>query len=466
MQAKAWPTVLARYWGKEFQLRSHQQPIVENLTEKRDVLALLPTGEGKTLCFQLAGLVLGGLTLVVSPLLALIQEQVEDLQAKGLPAWQLSSQLSPEQRRKLLTALTNTAQAFLYLSPEQLQGAALQTFLAELPPRLLVIDEAHCISQWGRSFRPAYREIGSLLSSWKQRPVLGVFTATAPPQVQADISQVLGLKAPKLFQGSVLRDNIAIRIQRCWTPRSKRKALLAGIQGKTLIYARSRQATEELAQALREKGFPASFYHAGASLTQRQAAYQHFRSEPLAVLVATTAFGMGVDIPDIATVIHWHLPESLDAYVQEIGRGGRNRKFQAQALALWLWGEKGGGFNKLEAELPKRVWQLLGKGLSLIEVQDRLDLSDQSLNTMLLPWLAQGWIQPLAGKRYRLNAEVLSREMEWAVFRAEKQEQQFLRNQQAAFRRYLKTRRCRREQLERYFEVPLQPGCGLCDCCI
>lgn len=460
-----WSELLRRYWGPDFQLRSQQQPIVESLCQERDVLALLPTGEGKSLCFQLAGLSLGGLVLVISPLLALIQEQVEQLRARGLRAWQLSSRLSSEQRRRLLQELEQFRQGFLYLAPEQLQGRSLRAFLAAAPPRLLVIDEAHCISQWGRSFRPAYRQLGSLLQVWHPRPVIGAFTATAPPSVQAEITAVLGLRAPLCFQGAVLRENIEIAVQHCWTPRGKRQALLRGIQGKTLIYVRSRQATEDLARLLGAEGKQALYFHAGCAPRQRQESYQHFRTCDQGVMVATTAFGMGIDIPDIQTVIHWHLPESLEAYVQEIGRGGRNRQFQARALALQLWGESIFSKRSSVLELAPRVWKLLGQGRSLIEIQDLLALSDPELNVLVLPWLAEGWLEPLPGKRYRPYQTQWQAAFSAPLQQALLSEQQFRHSQQLAFRHYLRSSRCRRQGLEAYFSVPEQPPCGVCDCC-
>jgi ATP-dependent DNA helicase RecQ len=465
---KPWPELLKHYWGSEFVLRSHQQPIVENLCKGQDVLALLPTGEGKSLCFQLAGLCLGGLTLVISPLLALIQEQVAQLQAKNIKAWQLSSQLSPEERRRLLKGLQNNSQTFLYLAPEQLQSGALQAVLAEKPPRLLVVDEAHCISQWGNSFRPAYRELGKLLSNWHPRPVLGVFTATAPPAIQADICEVLKMEHPQLYQGNVLRENIAVAIQRVWTPRGKEQSLLKTLVKrplKTLIYARSRQACENLANRLQAKGFAAHFYHAGTSLAHRQASYLHFREPGPAILVATTAFGMGVDIPDIATVIHWQLPESLEAYVQEVGRAGRNRAFQAQALALNLWAEKSAQTQPWEPEVLRKIWKLLGQGRSLLEIQDYLDLGPNLLQTILLAWLEKEAIQPLPGQHYQVSCPNLTPVLLKHVLEKQKIGVKRLKIQKRELKTYLSSSQCRRQRLEIYFSAPLQPPCGNCDRC-
>lgn len=465
---KPWPELLKQYWGSDFVLRSHQQPIVENLCKSQDVLALLPTGEGKSLCFQLAGLCLGGLTLVISPLLALIQEQVAQLKAKQISAWQLSSQLSPEERRRLLKGLQSNTQTFLYLAPEQLQSSALQVVLSENPPRLLVVDEAHCISQWGNSFRPAYRELGKLLSHWHPRPVLGVFTATAPPAIQADICEVLQLTHPQLYQGNVLRENIAVTIQRVWTPRGKERYLLKTLAKrplKTLIYARSRHACENLAIRLQEKGFSARFYHAGTSLTQRQASYLHFREPGPVILVATTAFGMGVDIPDIATVIHWQLPESLEAYVQEVGRAGRNRAFLAQALALNLWAEKKTQTQPWEPEVLHKIWKLLAQGRSLLEIQDHLDLGPNLLQTILLAWLEKEAIQALPGQHYQVSVPKLTPALLKHVLEKQKTGGKRLKNQDRALKAYLSSSQCRRQRLEQYFSAPVQPPCGNCDRC-
>ncbi|MGE3724687.1 MAG: RecQ family ATP-dependent DNA helicase [Candidatus Sericytochromatia bacterium] len=465
---KPWPELLKHYWGSHFVLRSHQQPIVENLCKGQDVLALLPTGEGKSLCFQLSGLCLGGLTLVISPLLALIQEQVAQLQTKQINAWQLSSQLSPEERRRLLKSLQSNTQMFLYLAPEQLQSGALQAVLAEKPPRLLVVDEAHCISQWGNSFRPAYRELGKLLSHWRLRPVLGVFTATAPPAIQADICEVLQMTHPQIYQGNVLRENIAVAIQRLWTPRGKEQYLLKTLASqplKTLIYARSRQACENLAIHLQKKGFSARFYHAGSSLADRQAGYLHFREPGPAILVATTAFGMGVDIPDIATVIHWQLPESLEAYVQEVGRAGRNRAFLARAVALDLWAEKKVKVQAWEPEILQKIWKYLGQGRSLLEIQDKLDLGPNLLQTILLAWIEKEAIQPLPGQHYQISEPKLTPALLKLALAKQRTLGTSQKNQERSLKAYLSSAQCRRQHLEQYFSVPLQPPCGHCDRC-
>jgi ATP-dependent DNA helicase RecQ len=458
-----WRTLLARYWGPEFELRSHQQAIVEDLCAGRDVLALLPTGEGKSLCFQLAALVRGGLTVVISPLLALMEEQVEQLVRKGLPAVALNSRLSPAERRARLQTLGNARAGFLYLAPEQLQSGELQRWLQAQRPDLLIVDEAHCISQWGNHFRPAYRQISALYADQAQRPVIGAFTATAPPAVAQDICQSLALQSPQRYQGAVLRDNIAIDIRACWTPRGKRRALHQGLNGKTLIYARSRQACEQLAAALYAQGQPARFYHAGCAPRQRQESYQHFRTQAEAVLVATTAFGMGVDIPDIATVIHWDLPESLEAYVQEIGRGGRNRQFQARALALMLRFEARHSTRSLDRTVVDAVWKQLGRGLSLPLIQDQFNLNASELNALLLPWLTEGLLVARPGLRYQPVAS--DQNYRAVLATAIEQERSRQQAQSRALQHYLRAKNCRRAALEAYFGTPVQPACGHCDLC-
>lgn len=462
--------VLHKYWGNSFQLRSHQPEIVRALVAERDVLALLPTGEGKSLCYQLAGLVLGGMTLVISPLIALMQDQVQSLKAKGLPVVHLHGRLSRHEREQALLRCLRTG-GFVYLSPEQLQGAQLRAFFWQHPPRLVVVDEAHCISLWGHDFRPAYRRIPDFVSHLRQRPILGAFTATAPRQVAQDIVQVLALKDPLQVRGIPLQPHIRLQIARAWTPRGHWQTLKAGLRDKTLIYAATRQGTETLAKALQAEsegaGQTVFHYHAGCSARMRQQVLESFSRETKGIMVATKAFGMGVDIPDIQRVIHWQLPESLSAYVQEVGRAGRNRQGEASGLLLQLWGEKSPAEQlqqPLRAEQIRLVLrQLLQAETALHLLIKRFQLSEAQLYQIILP-LEQAGVLFCEGQNCRLQSrdfKALFRLVTQNISLLQKRRQQDLREMRA----YLRHRGCRRHFLYQAFALEPDAPCGACDRC-
>lgn len=464
-----WDETLARYWGPQWRLRSKQPEIVENLIQGRDVLALLPTGEGKSLCFQLAGLMLGGVTMVVSPLIALMQDQVRALAERGVPVLHLHGQLSRWEREKDLQQLL-TSGGFIYLSPEQLQGQAVRTVFWKHPPRLLVIDEAHCISQWGHDFRPAYRRIPEFVRSLPRRPAIGAFTATAPAATATDIADLLDLQRPLTVRGIPLQPHIHLQVKACWTPRGKARALRAELRAKTLIYAGSRFETELLARQLAEAGAgPVLSYHAGMSAPRRQQALEIFSQASEVQMVATKAFGMGVDIGDIARVIHWQLPESLSAYVQEVGRAGRNRDRDASALLLQTFGEAppAEGFAEmmaLRADQIRAVLAALEHKQGLVGLRQRFQLGDAALNQILLPLEEAGALEH-RGAHFQLKTPADKALLQRVQQRIEQLKQK-RRADLSELRTYLRTRGCRRRFLHRAFDMPAEPaGCGACDRC-
>ena len=464
---------LARYWGQEWKLRSKQPQIVESLIQGRDVLALLPTGEGKSLCFQLAGLVIGGVTMVVSPLIALMQDQVQALRSRGVPVLHLHGQLSRWERERELQQLLETG-GFIYLSPEQLQGQAVRTVFWKHPPRLLVVDEAHCISQWGHDFRPAYRRIPEFVRSLPQRPVIGAFTATAPAATAEDIAQLLELRQPLTVRGIPLQSHIRLQVRGCWTPRGKWQALLSELKPKTLIYASSRLETELLAKRLAERpnvqsAGPVLSYHAGMSGPRRQQALEIFTQSPQALMVATKAFGMGVDIGNIARVIHWQMPESLSAYVQEVGRAGRDRKIEASALLLQVMGETPpaegfAGMMALRPDQVKAVVAALEQKQALAGLRQRFQIADAALNQILLP-LEEAELLESRGAHYQLKAPA-----DKALLQTVQQRIEAIRRDRkrdlGELRAFMRTRACRRKFLYKAFDIePEQQGCGACDRC-
>jgi len=333
-----------RIWGYA-DFRPPQGEIIRSLLAQRDALIVMPTGGGKSICFQLPALLQSGVTLVVSPLVALMENQVQELRQLQLHAALIHSELSSRDKKKTLQALEKQQLRLLYLSPETLLSPPVWERLSQ--PQLqingLILDEAHCLVQWGETFRPAYRRLGAVRPALlKSKPPgtklpIAAFTATADPDAQQIIRQVLQLRKPQPFLLNPYRANLNLKVQIVWTPRGRRQHLLKYIQARGkqsgLVYVRTRRDSEELAGWLGESRFQTAAYHAGLSPDERRAIEKDWQSGKIQFVVCTCAFGMGINKPDVRWVIHFHSPLLLSEYVQEVGRGGRDGK-PAEALTL------------------------------------------------------------------------------------------------------------------------------------
>jgi ATP-dependent DNA helicase RecQ len=331
-------------WGYE-EFRYPQGEIVQSILQQQDALVVLPTGGGKSICFQLPALLQTGLTLVISPLVALMENQVKELHDRRLPAATLHAEVPRLQTQQILQGIAQNRYRLLYLSPETLLSPKVWELIAQPNIKInsLILDEAHCLVQWGDTFRPAYRRLGAVREALlKSKPAgtqipIAAFTATADPQAQKTIRQVLQLRSPQLFRQNPYRPNLALQVQIAWTPRGRQHQLLQFIQrhhGQTgLVYTRTRNDTERLAEWLREKRYATAAYHAGLSPQERRSIEDRWLTGKLPFVVCTSAFGMGVNNSNVRWVVHFQAPALLSEYVQEVGRAGRDGK-PAEALTL------------------------------------------------------------------------------------------------------------------------------------
>ena len=318
-------TILEKHWNySAFRLMQHE--IIRSVLDGRDTLALLPTGGGKSICFQVPALCLGGLCLVVSPLIALMQDQVEQLEQRGIRAAMINSSLSAEDVGVILERCALGEYSFLYVAPERLQTEAFMRMATELPVSLIAIDEAHCVSQWGHDFRPAYLHIAPIRNYFDKNVPVIALTASATVKVCTDIEKYLGLKNPQKFSKSFERKELCYIVRHTEDKLNRILAILDKIPGSSIIYVRNRKKTHEISEWLNLQGIPSSPYHAGLDYITRELRQKAWIEGNTRVMVSTNAFGMGIDKADVRTVMHLDIPESPEAYYQEAGRAGRDGK--------------------------------------------------------------------------------------------------------------------------------------------
>ena len=316
--------ILEEYWGFS-SFRETQEEVIKSILNNKNTIALLPTGGGKSICFQVPALLLEGVCLVISPLIALMQDQVNNLKKRNIKAETIASGTSEDDIVQLFDNIKYGGVKFLYISPERLQSKLIQQKLNEINISFVAIDEAHCISEWGHDFRPAYRNI-NILKKIQPTFTFAAFTATANSKVLNDIAQNLEFNEYSIFKRSFQRDNLAYQVFSVEDKLLKLEQIFTKTKTPAIVYVNSRKKTEQIAQYLNHKNFSATFYHGGLTADQKKEAFNNWISESKKIMVATNAFGMGIDKNNVGIVIHFDLPKSLENYIQESGRAGRNGK--------------------------------------------------------------------------------------------------------------------------------------------
>lgn len=331
---------LKTYFGHDT-FRPGQEAVVDALLSGRDVMAVMPTGAGKSACYQIPALMLEGVTLVISPLISLMKDQVNNLTQSGVPAAFINSSLTPAQYDRVCYNMANGAYKLVYVAPERLDVPSFVEICRGLTIPLVAVDEAHCVSQWGQDFRPGYLHIARFIDELPIRPTVGAFTATATDRVREDITRLLELRAPFSLTTGFDRPNLWFGVKHA-KPKEKREELITFLREREgqsgIVYCSTRNGVEEVCEFLCEAGFPAAPYHAGMSDGDRKQNQEDFLYDRVTVMVATNAFGMGIDKSNVSFVVHFNMPKSMEAYYQEAGRAGRDGT-EADCLLLYTPGD-------------------------------------------------------------------------------------------------------------------------------
>ncbi len=316
--------ILKQYYGYT-SFREGQEPIIDNILAGRDVLAVMPTGAGKSICYQIPAMLMSGITLVISPLISLMKDQVGSLNQNGIRAAYLNSSLTPKQYGLALANVRAGVYKIIYVAPERLMTDGFLELVRDMDISLVAVDEAHCVSQWGHDFRPSYTDIADFVESFARRPVLAAFTATATEQVKEDIRELLKLNSPWEITTGFDRPNLYFGVTDTSAKLEYIRSYLTENPNKSgIIYAMTRKNVEKVYSALDDAGYPVTYYHAGLSDSERVHNQDEFISDAKPIIVATNAFGMGIDKPDVQFIIHYNMPLSMEAYYQEAGRAGRD----------------------------------------------------------------------------------------------------------------------------------------------
>jgi ATP-dependent DNA helicase RecQ len=459
------------------QLRTSQLAAMKAVLGGRDTLAILPTGAGKSAIYQVPATLLTGPTVVISPLLALQTDQIAGLEARGhdtLAAVRLSSAESDGKKRAAMHALRSGRAEFVFLTPEQLADPMRVAEIKALKPSLVAVDEAHCISAWGHDFRPDYLQLGRAIEELGRPPIVAL-TATASPPVREDIVSRLGLKNPLLVVAGLDRPNLFLEAVHCPTEEHRWKRLLARIKDSPppgIVYAATRKSTEELAERLVAAGIRAGAYHGGMSAGERERCHEGFLNDTIDVIVATTAFGMGIDKPNIRWVNHVGLPDSPDSYMQEIGRAGRDGEL---AQVLLLHRAEDIGLRKffstvsVDTDEVTRLATLMrqaGRPVTRTELRNHVEYGPRKLAQLITQLEEVGAVVPAPGNKLTVPPFGPSpKEAAALVTRQAERREKVQRSRLDMMRSFAETDQCRGQLLLAYFGEHLAKPCGHCDNC-
>jgi ATP-dependent DNA helicase RecQ len=457
-------------------LRPGQEEAIRSVLDGHDTLAVTPTGSGKSAIYQIAALMIPGPTVVISPLIALQRDQVESIEEQEAGgAAQVNSTVRKRDRQEAFEDLEEGDLEFLFIAPEQFDDEGTLERLREAEPSLFVVDEAHCISEWGHDFRPAYLRLGAVIEALHHPAVLAL-TATASPVVREEIVERLRMRDPRTVVRGFDRPNIWLGVERLKDEETKKRALLSRVEDADkpgIVYAATRKGTEEIAEDLLERGLKAVAYHGGMKAGERERIQEAFLSEEAEVIVATIAFGMGVDKPNVRFVFHYDVSDSVDSYYQEVGRAGRDGE-AARAILFYRPEDLGirrffAGSGQVELEQVQRVAEAVGEREEPVNprtLREETSLSQSKLSTALGRLEEAGAVELLPtgevvrGERYHDLGEASEE-----AARAQEHREQFERSRIEMMRGYAEVRDCRREYLLNYFGEEFDEPCGYCDNC-
>jgi ATP-dependent DNA helicase RecQ len=455
------------------ELRPGQADVVEALVAGRDALAVMATGYGKSAIYQLAGVLIDGPTVVVSPLIALQRDQVEDLDRDAVGgAAAVSSNVGEVERREALEDVQDDELEFLFLSPEQLSNPDVLDDVRNARPSLFVVDEAHCISEWGHDFRPDYLKLGTVAEELG-RPVVLALTATASPPVREEIGERLRMRDPYVSIHGFDRESIWLGVERFHDDRRKRRAVVEAAREEPkpgIVYVATRRGAEELAEELVAAGVRAAPYHGAMARRERDRVQGEFMDDALEVVVATTAFGMGIDKPNVRFVLHHDVPDSVDSYYQEVGRAGRDGE-PARAIMFYRSEDLGlrrffAGAGQVDADEIEQVAAALGERRGPVapdELREELGLSRSKLTSAVGRLEEVGCVEVLPTGELVATGRELDVE---AAAQAQADREDFDRSRLEMIRAYAEaTRGCRRHRVLSYFGEEFEPPCGNCDIC-